>query len=119
MTYDEKTEILRHMLGINDFSVPMPRDFYRDYFCASKGDEKLASMADDGLVRMYSQCANYDWYTTTDAGKRAARASFKVRQYPKAKRRYHAFLRVSDVAPDLTFHEYLTSPAYAEHRRLA
>jgi hypothetical protein len=115
-SYDAKTDTLRHMLGITDFSTPLPADFYRDYFCASKGDAHLAEMEADGLVRCYNRDEHYDWYTTTEAGKRAAIASFKVRMYPKAKRRYHAWLRLSDTAPDLTFREYLTNPAYAEHR---
>lgn len=112
-------ETLRHMLGLTDFAERLPREFYRDYFCASRGDELLASMAADGLVTRYAQCTNYDWYTTTDEGKRIAIESFKAKAYSKPRRRYHAFLRVSDCHPDLTFHEYLTSPDYAEHRRNA
>lgn len=118
-SYDEKTETLRHMLGITDVNAPLPTDFYRDYFCAGKGDAHLREMEADGLVRCYRRDSNYDWYTTTSAGKRAAIASFKLRQPSKASRRYHAFLRISEVAPELTFREYLTNPAYAMHRREA
>ena len=118
-SYDAMTDTLRHMLGINDPSKPLPVDFYRDYAAVCVGDPHFIELEADGFVTCYRRAdpnTSYDWFTTTPAGKRAALASFKVRQLPKAARRYKAFLRMADVAPDLTFREYLTNPAYAEHR---
>jgi len=56
------------------------------------------------------------WYQCTPAGIEAARKSFRKFRLPKSKRRYQAFLDLRDVLPDLTFHEYLTTPDFAESR---
>ena len=115
---DEQLRTLRHMLGINkpDERAPTP---YRDYYCASRGDADLAELARVGAVRLYRQCDQYDWYTTTDAGRAAAIASHRTIRLPKSKRVYSKYLDISEVHQGLTFREFLTSPAYADARAAA
>ena len=107
-----------HMLGIDDPSKARPKE-YRDYYCANPGDAALHELARIGLVEMYSAHGGYEWFATTDAGKAAARAAHRRSLYPKAKRRYIAWLRLSDMITGLTFHEFLTSPEFAQARREA
>lgn len=106
---------LRHMLGINCpwMAKPVPT---RDYYCAPKGHVTSAELLRLGMVRMY-RCDTYEWYTTTDAGRAAAIASFRSIQHPKAKRRYMKWLEISDCLPDVTFREFLMDPRFAETRR--
>lgn len=115
---DEQLQTLRHMLGIDkpDERAPKP---YRDYYCASRGDADLAELARIGAVRLYRQCEHYDWYCTTDAGRAAAIASHQKIRRPKSKRIYSKYLDIADVHADLTFREFLTSPAYADARATA
>lgn len=114
----KQEHILRHMLGIDDPAKADPRP-YRDYFCANPADPELYELARIGLVEMYSAHGGYEWFATTDTGKAAAFASQKRIRYPKSKRMYRAFLRVSDCCADLTFHQFLTAPEYADVRRQA
>lgn len=109
-------ETLRHMLGMTDFSRREPSE-YRDYYCANKGDEHLMTLEAEGLVRCYRRDDAYHWYTTTDAGKDAARASFRQLRYRKSRRVYLRYLSVNDAVPDLTFREFLTDPEFADIRR--
>ena len=114
-------DMLRHMLGINDPSLPWPPSAYRDYAAVDPGDTLFAQMEAEGLVRCYRRAGttSYDWFTTTSAGRALAMASFREIQYSKSKRRYLKFLDVSDCCPDLTFREFLTRPEFAESRRNA
>ncbi len=114
----QQEHILRHMLGIDDASKRNPTE-YRDYYCANPGDPELHELARLGLVRLYRTDASYEWFTTTDAGKAAARAAHRRSLYPKKKRVYLRFLNASDAIADLTFHEFLTSPEFAQARREA
>ncbi len=113
----EQLRILRHMLGIN---TPRDRDPkpYRDYYCANPGDPDLHELQRLGLVALY-RSDSYEWFTTTDAGKAVAMASHKAIRYPKAKRRYIAWLSVQDAFPDLSFLDYLTRPEFEQSRRSA
>lgn len=115
---EKQLDTLRHMLGINDPWMPEPTPS-RDYFCASSGDPELAELARLGLVRLYSQRNNYDWYATTDAGKDAAMRSHKTIRYTKAQRVYGKFLDIRDCYSELTFKEFITSPEFADSRRAA
>mgnify|MGYP003588762593 CR=1 FL=1 len=115
---DEQLRKLRHMLGIDKPEERDPKP-YRDYYCANKGNADLLQMARQGAVRLYRQCEDYDWYTTTEAGKAAAIVSHRKIRLPKSKRMYSKFLDIADVHADLTFREFLTSPAYAEARAAA
>lgn len=114
----DQLQTLRHMLGIDlpDAKDPKP---YRDYYCASRGDADLAELARLGAVRLYRPCEHYDWYTTTNAGRAAALASHRQIRHPKPRRIYAAYLDTADAQPGLTFHEFLTSPAYAQVRAAA
>lgn len=112
---DKQLDTLRHMLGINTPWDARPKP-YRDYYCASKGDAKLAELASLGMVRLYSTRDGYEWYCCTDAGKAAAMASHKTIRYTKAKRVYSKFLDVRDALNDLTFHEFLTHPDFKQSR---
>lgn len=112
----EHLRILRHMLGMTDPYQRIPTE-YRDYYCAARGNAELQDMEANGLVHCYRRDDSYDWYTTTDAGKAAARRSFLQVRLPRPKRVYRRFLSVRDACPDLTFREFLTNPDYAEIRR--
>lgn len=115
---EEQLQTLRHTLGIDTPDERAPKA-YRNYFCANRGDTDLAERARLGAVRLYRQCDHYDWYTTTGAGRAAARASHRTIRLPKSKRIYSRYLDVADVHAHLTFHEFLTSPTYAETRAAA
>lgn len=115
---DEQLRTLRHMLGIDQPYVRRPEP-YRNYFCANRGDEELAELERLGAVERYAQHSGYDWYRCTPAGEALARSSHRVFRKPKAQRVYHQFLVYSDVCPDLTFREFLTSPKFARARREA
>lgn len=112
---DKQLDILRHMLGINTPHDKQPRP-YRDYFCAGKGDEKLAELARLSAVTMYRSDATYDWYTCTEAGRAEAMASHKSIRYSKARRMYSKFLDCRDCFPDLTFKQFLTHEQFSDSR---
>ncbi len=110
--YDAKQlQTLRHMLGIDDPSLDVPKP-YRDYYCANPGDPALHELMRLGAVRMYDTRGGYEWFTCTDAGRAAAITSHKAIQYSKAKRRYIRFLDVRDCWPDLTFRQFITDPQF-------
>lgn len=115
---EEQLDTLRHMLGINISDKRDPPE-YRDYACANPGDATMHALHAAGMVRMYLVGNGYEWWTTTDAGKVAARASQRAMLKPKAARVYARFLEVSDVLPDLTFKAFLTLPEFADTRRAA
>ncbi len=114
----EQEHVLMHMLGIDDPSVAHPKE-YRDYYCANPNDATLHGLVRLGLVEVYSAHGGYEWFTTTDAGKAAARAAHGRMLYPKKRRVYIAYLRVSDAICGLTFRDFLTMPEFAETRRTA
>jgi len=105
------------MLGVND---PSQRWFmpYRNYAAVRPGDPEFVELARLGMVERFDGTflSRDHWYQCTPAGIEAARKSFRKFRLPKSKRRYQAFLDLRDVLPDLTFHEYLTTPDFAESR---
>lgn len=113
---DAECSVLRHMLGIDKPEEQHPKA-YRDYFCANPDDPQLMAMECRRLVECYSSHGGYVWYRCTDAGRAAAFRSHKATRYPKSKRVYLRFLRISDAYPDLTFKEFLSSKRFAEARR--
>lgn len=111
---DEQLRILRHMLGVDDRRKrPTP---YRDYYCASPGDEALHELARLGYVRLYAEHDGYEWFCTTEQGKSAAVQSAISRYETKPKRRYSRFLDAKDVFPDLTFKQFLMDKRLTEIR---
>lgn len=106
---------LRHMLGINDPRIGNPKP-YRDCAAAAHDDPHYLALEAAGMVRRYRRCAQYDWWTTTEAGKAAAFASHRQFRWPKKKRVYSRYLSVRDCMPDLTFREFLINPDYASIR---
>lgn len=115
---DEQLRILRHMLGIDVDDATNPPE-YRDYYCANPGDAELHAMVTLGLVRLYATRGGYEWFTTTDTGKSAARLSQRAMLLPKPKRVYRRWLSVSDALPDLTFRDFLTRSEFADIRKAA
>ncbi len=117
----EQLEIMLHTLGLND---PYRKESYRNYFVASSGHSDLpAILWLVSLGMMVEKHApgfleNGDRvFHVTDKGKEYCRIN---RERPSlAKRRYHMYLEVSDLDPDLTFKEFLTSPYYADARARA
>lgn len=114
----EQLHTLRHMLGINtpDHRSPQP---YRNYYCASPGNDPLWAMERIGAVRMYGTHGGYEWFCCTDAGSAAAMASHKTIRKSRGARLYSTFLTVSDCWPDLTFKRFLTDHAFHQTRKAA
>lgn len=112
---DKQLDTLRHMLGINTPWDARPKPS-RDYYCANPGDLALVELERLGAVVKYSEHGNYHWYRCTDAGRAAAMRSHRAIRYTKAKRRYCVFLDIKDAYSDLTFHDFLTAPEYAQAR---
>lgn len=108
--------ILRHMLGINEpyDRTPTP---YRDYYCANPGDPELLELQRLDMVVLYDTRGNCEYFRCTDAGRAAAIESHRTIRAPKAARVYSRFLAIKDAYTDLTFHEFLTNPDFAETRR--
>ncbi|NOT95439.1 MAG: hypothetical protein HOP00_03915 [Nitrospira sp.] len=105
----EQLRILRHMLGIDNGRNAVP---YRNYYCANPGNPELHELQRLGLVRLYRVRDGYEWFTCTDMGISAARASLKSIRVPLKARRYAAFLDVRDALPDLTFRQFLAAPEF-------
>ncbi len=106
----EELRILRHMLGIDQPHVRLPKP-YRNYYCASPGDPALHALMAAGAVHIYSVSGDYEFFTCTEAGRIAAVESQRTIRLRKPKRLYRAFLDVSDSWPDLTFKQFLTDPS--------
>jgi hypothetical protein len=114
-------DTLRHMLGINDpgkkHAIP-----WRDYAAVNPGDPHYAELQDLGAVFRYHTAIppnGYDYFSCTPAGRTAAIESHKTIRYSRSRRRYIAYLDISDSLPDLTFREFLTDPAFANIRNRA
>lgn len=119
---DIQLDALRHMLGINtpDVRVPVPT---RNYAAVCPGDAQFAELERLDAVECYSRkhCEEfpYDYFRCTPAGKAAALVSNRKIRYSKSARRYCTFLSMKDCYQDLTFHQFLTLPYFAEFRRNA
>ena len=113
----EQLRTLRHMLGIDDPYMRIPKP-WRDYYCANIGNKELHELQRLGAVRLY-RSDRYEWFTTTEAGRAAAVASHRTIRKSKGARVYSKFLDVRDCWPDLTFHQFLTDPELRETRRMA
>lgn len=114
----EQLDTLRHMLGINTPDDKRPKP-YRDYYCASKGDAKLAEMARIGAVELYRIDESYEWYCCSPKGREVAMASHKTIRRSKGSRMYSKYLDVHECCPDMTFKDFLTKPEFAESRASA
>jgi hypothetical protein len=101
----KQLDTLRHMLGINDPWKSQPVS-YRDYYCASPGDETMHELLRLGAVRIYSRCREYEWFETTAEGWDAALNSFTEFQKSIEERFYCAFLGACEVRPDLSIAEF-------------
>lgn len=107
---------LRHMLGVNTPSDRVPKP-YRDYYCACAGDPEMAELAAAGAVELLPNPHwSGDYYVCTPAGRAAAMASHRTIRRSKGSRVYCRFLSVRDCFADLTFHDFLTDPQFAETR---
>jgi hypothetical protein len=112
---------LRHMLGIDTRREKDP-DPYRNYAATNPGDSHYLELARLGMIKMHrehSEQNDYDWYHVTSRGMVQAFKSFYARRYPKSKRKYHVFCSIRDSYPDLTFHDFLTLPEFADARKNA
>jgi len=114
----DQLQTLRHMLGIDDPHMRIPKP-HRDYFCADPSDGKMLALVSAGAVEKYAEQGGYHWFQTTDAGREAAMKSHKSIRLPKSRRVYSKFLDIRDCFPDLTFQEFLTNPEFSETRRSA
>lgn len=104
--------LLHHALGINDPMHP-EREPYRNHFVADEGHDDIPALErleSRGLMERSNPpdfCGGWV-FTVTEAGK--AKALQTRPRAPQAKRRYHRFLELQDVMPDLTFREFLSMP---------
>lgn len=118
---ERQLEILRHALGINNRRMRDPESG-RNHYATEPGDPELVELERLGMVEKYcgpNDYCDYDWYRCTAAGIEEARRSFYLRRDDAAKRRYQKFLELSDVYPDLTFREFLTSEEFRDVRENA
>jgi hypothetical protein len=113
---DKQLHTLRHMLGIND-PVKRPEP-YRNYAAVNPDDPEYLELERLGMVvnKGKSPFGQYDLYVCTEDGKTTVIKSHQMIRFPKARRRYIAFLNTRDCCPDLTFREFLVSPEYKEIR---
>lgn len=110
---------LLHMLGLDaDHRKP-----WRNHFVAGPGhhsNAELAALVEAGHIaqaRTPKFLPSDDVvYVATEAGiAHAIAENYRANPVPPmAKRRYLHWLRISDVAPDLTFREYLRRKMYAD-----
>lgn len=109
-------DTLLHMLGLDaDHTEP-----WRDHYVTSGADPEIDALVAAGLVEPARRPGflhiDDRVFRTTSAGRAAALAE-RARRYPppsRDKRRYLGWLRIADVAPDLTFGEYLRRRLYVE-----
>jgi len=117
---DQQLHTLRHMLGINtpDDRYPNP---HRNYAAVNPGEPEYMELERLGVVEQYQPRGGspYHYYRCTEKGRQAACASHRKIRKPLAARRYSMFLDMTDVAPDLTFWEFLTQPQWKEARAQA
>ncbi len=109
---------LRHILGIDTPFDRTPKP-YRNYAAVDVGNKEFYELERLGAVEIYRPRARYDWYRCTPAGRDAAMASHKAIRHRKAKRVYHAYLRLRDAWGELTFREFLTSAEFSDVRKEA
>lgn len=107
---EKEKEVLLHSLGISE---PEQRESYRNFYCTFVGDPLLMKMVERGLM-MESTIINGgrdQYFTVSDYGKEVA-ASVQPKPLSRSKKRYHDYLKLSDVWYDLTFKEYLKQRLY-------
>jgi len=115
---DKQLNTLRHMLGINDPFMKVPKS-YRNYAAVNPGDKDFLELEKLGVIRKYC-CAGsdtqYDYYTCTDVGKLAAINSHKNIRKRKPQRMYAQFLNIKDYCPSITFKDFLIRADYKSIR---
>ena len=114
---EKQLSMLRHMLGINTPWDKKPKP-YRNYAAVVPDDPEYIELEKMGLVENMgrSSISDYDCYVCTQKGKAVAMESHRQIRYTKPRRRYRAYLSLTDGLDDLTFHEFLTAPEFKEVR---
>lgn len=116
---DATIHVLLHTLGLDGNH----RDAYRNHFVAGPGhhdEPHLAELVAAGLLELAPTPGFLDAgdvvYRATERGRSVAVAANNRLNPPpgRAKARYLAWLRLSDVAPDLTFGTFLRRRLYDE-----
>ena len=111
-------DALLHMLGLD----ANHRDSWRNHYVTGNDDEAVARLVVDGLAEPAPTpgfCARGDRvFRATERGRSVAIAENNRRNPPPkpARGRYLAWLRISDVCPDLTFGDYLRRRMYDDAR---
>lgn len=114
---DYQADMLRHMLGINDPYKREPEP-YRNHYAASPGSCDMVALERIGLVERVSgpsEMSPYVAYRCTELGRDLAISSYRRIRKPKKERIYRRYRSIADVL-DLTFHEFIASPEYAQAR---
>ena len=114
-------QVMLHALGLTD---PFQVESYRNRFVAGDGHadmDVIRRLCDAGLMQEAGAPGFLDGgdrvFQVTEAGTALARASRK--RPGRAQRRYHLWLSLKDVHPDLSFWDFLTSPVFSHERRVA
>lgn len=107
------------MLGLSEQWHRQP-DCYRNYAAVDESGDlhaQMRSMEQRGLVEETCPIGpKMLRYRCTDRGRQAALERYEENLGTRAERRYRRYLQVSDVWPDLSFIEFLTSKQYADAR---
>ncbi len=115
---EDDIHTLRHSLGIEWAHEKS----CRNYFCDELPSPQMERLVRAGLMTQGRYVAGHEdhsmrYFHVTECGILLAHEDIPVKSM--AKRRYERFLDISDVFPDLTFREFLTSPEFAETRKNA
>ena len=114
---EKQLSMLRHMLGINDPAVKEPKP-YRNYAAVTPGDEMFVELERLGAVERAPSpsWSELETFICTEAGKLTAMRSHRTIRWSRSKRRYSAYLNITESFTDLTFKQFLTDPQFAEVR---
>jgi hypothetical protein len=120
----EHLHILQHSLGLDEYGQGRQ---YRNHFVTGPGSkdwDACRALTDAGLMTENKGHAllpvgDSVFYVTPAGIDFVATNSPKPPKVSRNRRRYAAFMDLTDCCPDLTFKQFLTDPNFADARRRA
>jgi len=117
----EHLHILQHSLGLDDYGQGRQ---YRNHFVTGPGSkdwDACRALTEAGLMtenKGHSLLTDGDsvFYVTPAGIEFVAKNSPMPPKVPRDRRRYLAFLDLTECCPDLTFKQFLTEPRFAAYR---
>gem|GEM_PF-1643107 len=116
--------ILQHTIGFDEYGEsrdPSRPEGFRNHFVASEGHhdwQYIQQMLKLGLMKERPATAisgGSPWFFVTEAGRQYVKThSAKRPKLTRGQERYQRFLHLSDVMPDLTFHEFVRRRLYLD-----